>query len=140
MGIKRHATAWWEGDLKTGRGAMSTPQSGLFAEQRYSYTTRFGEEKGTNPEELLAAAHAGCFSMALGYLLEGAGLRATRIETRAEVAMAIPPAVTGVHLSVRATVPGIDADRFATIAAEAKQNCVISKALAVPVTMDATLA
>ena len=64
MGFKRYATAHWEGDLKSGRGAMSTPQSGLFAEQRYSFNTRFGEEKGTNPEELLAAAHAGCFSMA----------------------------------------------------------------------------
>jgi osmotically inducible protein OsmC len=78
MGFKRTATAFWEGDLKSGRGAMSTPQSGLFSDQRYSFNTRFGEEKGTNPEELLAAAHAGCFSMALGFMLEKAGHVATR--------------------------------------------------------------
>ena len=83
MGFKRYATAHWQGDLKTGKGAMSTPQSGLFAEQNYSYGTRFGEEKGTNPEELLAAAHAGCFSMALGFMLGNAGHTATRIDTRA---------------------------------------------------------
>lgn len=139
MGFKRHASAWWEGDLKSGRGAMSTPQSGLFAEQKYSFNTRFGEEKGTNPEELLAAAHAGCYSMALGFKLEGAGFRATRIDTRAEVQMELPPQVTGVHLVVNAEVPGIDATQFAAIADDAKQNCVISKALGVPVTLTAAL-
>jgi lipoyl-dependent peroxiredoxin len=139
MGVKRHASAWWEGDLKSGRGAMSTPQSGLFDQQRYSFNTRFGDEKGTNPEELLAAAHAGCFSMALGFKLEGAGFKATRIETRAEVSMDMPPSVTGVHLVVSATVPGIDAEQFKTIAEDAKENCVISKALGVPVTMEASL-
>jgi lipoyl-dependent peroxiredoxin len=139
MGVKRHASAWWEGDLKSGRGAMSTPQSGLFDQQRYSFNTRFGDEKGTNPEELLAAAHAGCFSMALGFKLEGAGFKATRIETRAEVSMDMPPSVTGVHLIVNATVPGLDAGQFKAIAEDAKENCVISKALGVPVTMEATL-
>ena len=87
MGFKRYATAHWEGDLKTGQGRMSTPQSGLFDGTRYSFNTRFGEEKGTNPEELLAAAHAGCFSMALGFILQNAGFIATRIDTRAEVLM-----------------------------------------------------
>ncbi|KFN45049.1 OsmC family protein [Arenimonas oryziterrae] len=141
MGFKRFATAHWQGDLKTGKGAMSTPQSGLFAEQNYSFNTRFGEEKGTNPEELLAAAHAGCFSMALGFILQNAGHVATRIDTRAEVLMETSPGphAVGVHLTVSATVPGVSAAEFATIADTAKENCVISKALAIPVTMTATL-
>ena len=143
MGFKRYATAHWEGDLKTGRGAMSTPQSGLFAEQRYSFNTRFGEEKGTNPEELLAASHAGCFSMALGFMLEKAGFKADRIDTRAEVQMETGeagPSATGVNLVVSAKVPGIDAAQFAAVADNAKKNCVISRALGIPVTMQATLA
>jgi len=142
MGFKRYATAHWEGDLKSGKGAMSTPQSGLFAEQRYSFNTRFGEEKGTNPEELLAAAHAGCFSMALGFMLGNAEHVATRIETRAEVLMetgAAGPSAVGVNLIVTALVPGLDVDQFAEIAENAKKNCVISRALGIPVTMDATL-
>ena len=142
MGFKRHATAHWEGDLKTGKGAMSTPQSGLFAEQRYSFNTRFGEEKGTNPEELLAAAHAGCFSMALGFMLGTAGHVATRIDTRAEVLMETVeggPTVVGVNLIVTATVPGLDAAGFAAIADNAKKNCVISRALGVPITLQASL-
>jgi osmotically inducible protein OsmC len=143
MGFKRYATAHWEGDLKSGRGALSTPQSGLFAEQRYSFNTRFGEEKGTNPEELLAASHAGCFSMALGFMLEKAGHVATRIDTKAEVQMETGdagPSVTGVNLVVTASVPGIDAAEFAAIADNAKQNCVISRVLSVPITMKASLA
>jgi osmotically inducible protein OsmC len=143
MGFKRFATAHWEGDLKSGRGAMSTPQSGLFAEQRYSFNTRFGEEKGTNPEELLAASHAGCFSMALGFMLEKAGFKADRIDTRAEVQMETGeagPSATGVNLIVSAKVPGIDAAQFAAVADNAKKNCVISRALGIPVTMQATLA
>ena len=141
MGFKRHATAHWEGDLKTGQGRMSTPQSGLFDGTRYSYNTRFGAEKGTNPEELLAAAHAGCFSMALGFMLQNAGFTANRIDTRADVQMETTPGptATGVHLTVTASVPGIDAATFAGIADNAKANCVISKALAIPVTMDAKL-
>jgi len=141
MGFKRHATAHWEGDLKTGQGRMSTPQSGLFEGTRYSFGTRFGDEKGTNPEELLAAAHAGCYSMALGFILQNAGFTATRIDTQAEVAMETSPGphAVGVHLVVTATVPGIDAGTFAGIAANAKENCVISRALGIPVTMDAKL-
>ena len=142
MAFKRYATAHWQGDLKTGKGAMSTPQSGLFAEQNYSYNTRFGEEKGTNPEELLAAAHAGCFSMALGFMLGNAGFNATRIDTRAEVKMETDggPSVVGVDLIVTAQVPGIDAATFQGIADNAKQNCVISRALGVPITLQANLA
>ena len=142
MGFKRYATAHWQGDLKTGKGAMSTPQSGLLAEQNYSFNTRFGEEKGTNPEELLAAAHAGCFSMALGFMLGTAGHVATRIDTRAEVMMETVdggPTVVGVTLIVTATVPGLDAAGFAAIADNAKKNCVISRALGVPISMQASL-
>ena len=142
MGFKRYATAHWQGDLKSGKGAMSTPQSGLFAEQNYSFNTRFGDEKGANPEELLAAAHAGCFSMALGFILGNAGHVATRIDTLAEVLMETGeagPSAVGVNLIVSATVPGLDAAGFAAIADNAKKNCVISRALGIPVSMEATL-
>ena len=143
MALKRIATAHWEGDIQTGKGGMSTPQSGLFADQNYSFKTRFGDEKGTNPEELLAAAHAGCFSMALSAVLGRAGFTPTRIDTRAEATMEPGrdpgPTVTGVHLIVSATIPGIAAEQFAEIANAAKAGCVISRALAVPVTIEATL-
>jgi osmotically inducible protein OsmC len=142
--LPRTATAFWEGPLKTGRGAMSTPQSGVFAEQRFGFGTRFGEEKGTNPEELIAAAHAGCFSMALGFMLETAGHPATRIDTEARLELSVGeasgPVITGIALSVRARVPGIDAAQFAAFAENAKANCVVSKALSVPITLDAALA
>jgi osmotically inducible protein OsmC len=110
MGFKRIASACWEGDLIAGKGSMSTPQSGMFADQNYSFKTRFVDEKGTNPEELLAAAHAGCFSMALSAVLGKAGFTPDRINTRAE-AMMEPgmdpgPTVNGVRLIVVATVPG----------------------------------
>ena len=142
MAFKRFATAFWEGDLKSGKGAMSTPQSGLFDGQKYSYNTRFGEEKGTNPEELLAAAHAGCYSMALGFMLQNAGFVATRIDTRAEASMTTEggPSVTGIALIVKASVPNIDAAKFAEIAENAKKGCVISRVLSIPVTLDASLA
>lgn len=143
MGFKRIATAYWEGDLMVGKGAMSTPQSGMFDNQNFSFKTRFGDEKGTNPEELLAAAHAGCFSMALSAVLGRAGFTPTKIETRAEASMDPGmdpgPTVTGVHLIVSASVPGISAEQFAEIAHAAKAGCVISRALAVPVTLEATL-
>lgn len=143
MALKRIATAHWEGDIQTGKGGMSTPQSGLFADQNYSFKTRFGDEKGTNPEELLAAAHAGCFSMAVSAVLGRAGFTPAKIDTRAEVSMDPGmdpgPTVTGVHLILSASVPGITAEQFAEIANAAKAGCVISRALAVPVTLEATL-
>ncbi|MES2671690.1 MAG: OsmC family protein [Pseudomonadota bacterium] len=143
MALKRIATAHWEGDIQTGKGGMSTPQSGLFADQNYSFKTRFGDEKGTNPEELLAAAHAGCFSMALSAVLGRAGFTPAKIDTRAELSMDPGmdpgPTVTGVHLILSASVPGITAEQFAEIANAAKAGCVISRALAVPVTLEATL-
>lgn len=142
MQIQRRATAHWEGRLKEGQGRMSTPQSGLFDGQRYSFGTRFADEKGTNPEELLAAAHAGCFSMALAFNLEKAGHVAERVDTEAEARMVLGeagPSIVGVHLTVSAKVPGIGAGEFAAIAEDAKKSCVISRALGVPVSLDARL-
>ena len=144
MAFKRIATARWEGDLMSGKGAMCTPQSGLFADQNYSFKTRFGDETGTNPEELLAAAHAGCFTMAVCAVLGRAGFTPDRIETRAEATMEPGmdpgPTITGVHLVMSASVPGISAEQFAEIANAAKAGCVISRALSVPVSLEATLA
>lgn len=143
MAFKRYADAVWHGGLEAGKGTMSTPQSGLFANQNYSFKTRFGDEKGTNPEELLAAAHAGCFSMALSSVLEKAGFTPESIQTRAEVTMEPGmepgPTVTGVNLVVNAKVPGISPEEFEEIAESAKAGCVISRALAVPVSMTAML-
>ena len=143
MAFKRIATARWEGDLMSGKGAMSTPQSGLFADQNFSFKTRFGDETGTNPEELLAAAHAGCFTMAVCAVLGRAGFTPDRIETRAEATMEPGmdpgPTITGVHLVMSASVPGISAEQFAEIANAAKAGCVISRALSVPVSLEATL-
>lgn len=143
MAFKRYADARWNGDLQSGKGSMGTPQSGLFADQNYSFKTRFGDEKGTNPEELLAAAHAGCFSMALSAVLGKSGFVPDRIETRAEATMEPGmdpgPTITGVQLIVKAKVPGIDAAQFQQIAEAAKAGCVISRALAVPVSLQATL-
>lgn len=143
MALKRFADAVWNGELMAGNGNISTPQSGLFAAQNFSFKTRFGDEKGTNPEELLAAAHAGCFSMALSAVLGKAGFTPDNIQTRATVLMepgADPgPTVTGVTLVVSAKVPGIDAATFDEIAHQAKAGCVISRALSVPVTLEATL-
>lgn len=143
MAFKRYADAAWHGDLETGAGTMSTPQSGLFAGQNYSFKTRFGDEKGTNPEELLAAAHAGCFSMALSAVLGKEGFTPDSIETRAEATMEPGmdpgPTIAAVTLIVKAKVPGIDAAQFQRIAEAAKAGCVISRALAVPVSLQATL-
>ena len=143
MALKRYADAVWNGDLQAGKGSISTPQSGLFDAQNYSFKTRFGDEKGTNPEELLAAAHAGCFSMALSAVLGKAGFTPEKIQTRAEATMEPGmdpgPTVAGIKLIVSASVPGIDAAKFEEIAQQAKAGCVISRALSVPVSLEATL-
>jgi len=143
MAFKRYADAQWSGDLQSGTGSMSTPQSGLFEAQNYSFKTRFGDEKGTNPEELLAAAHAGCFSMALSAVLGKEGFTPDSIQTRAEATMEPGmdpgPTITGVKLIVSAKVPGIDAAQFEQLAQAAKAGCVVSRALAVPVSLEATL-
>lgn len=142
MGISRHATAHWEGDLKTGKGRLSTPQSGLMENTRYAFSSRFGDEKGTNPEELIAAAHAGCFTMALSARLTDAGHPPARLDTRADVDLSMEggPTLSQIRLKVSADVPGIDDATFQTIAEDAKKNCPVSKALsAVPISLEATL-
>ena len=143
MAITRHATAHWEGDLKSGQGRLDTPHSGLLAGTRYGFNTRFGDEKGTNPEELIAAAHAGCFAMALSAKLTEAGHPPQAIDARADVKLALEgaPTICEIRLQVRATVPGLDDAKFRALADDAKQNCPVSKALsAVPITLDASLA
>jgi osmotically inducible protein OsmC len=142
MGISRYATAHWEGDLKSGQGKLSTPASGLMADTPYGFNTRFGDKKGTNPEELIAAAHAGCFTMALSAKLTEAGHPPTALDTRAEVDLSLEggPSLSAIRLKVIADVPGIDAAQFRAIAQDAEKNCPVSRALsAVPISMEATL-
>jgi osmotically inducible protein OsmC len=143
MGISRYATAHWEGDLKTGKGALSTPESGLMADTPYGFATRFGERKGVNPEELIAAAHAGCFTMALSAKLSEAGHAPEALDTRAEVDLSTEggPSLSAIRLRTRARVPGMDAAAFRAIADDAGRHCPVSRALsAVPITVDAELA
>ena len=143
MALKRYATAHWEGDLKSGQGRISTPASGLLADTRYGFNTRFGDEKGTNPEELIAAAHAGCFAMALSNELAKAGHAPQALDARAEVELSMEgaPTISAIRLTVKASVPGIDAVKFRAVADDAKQNCPVSKALsAVPISLEADLA
>ena len=143
MGISRHATAHWEGDLKTGKGQLSTPQSGLMDKTRYGFNSRFGDEKGTNPEELIAAAHAGCFTMALSAKLTEAGFPPTSLDTRAEVDLSMEngPAFSQIRLKVKGVVPGIEAAKFQELAKDAEKNCPVSKALsAIPISMETELA
>jgi len=142
MATTRHAIAHWSGDLKTGGGTISTPQSGLMAETAYGFNTRFGDKRGTNPEELIAAAHASCFTMALSNALAQAGHVPESVDTRAEVDLTLDggPTISAIRLETRAKVPGIDESRFRAIADDAKQNCPVSKALsAVPITLKAEL-
>ena len=142
MGISRKATAHWEGDLKSGRGTISTPASGLMQDTRYGFNSRFGDEKGTNPEELIAAAHAGCFTMALANALAEAGHPADALDSRAEVDLSMEggPQLSAIRLFTKAKVPGIDEAKFRAIADDAKTNCPVSRALsAVPVTLEAEL-
>lgn len=140
--MKKHATAVWQGDLKTGKGAIST-QSGALKDVPYGFNTRFADQPGSNPEELIGAAHAGCFSMALSNILGQKGLVAERIETRADVTLDKADggfAITAVHLTVRASIPGADAAAFQAATDEAKQGCPVSKVLNAEITMDAQLA
>jgi len=142
MGISRKATAHWEGDLKSGKGRLDTPQSGLLDNTPYGFNTRFGEVKGTNPEELIAAAHAGCFTMALSAKLGEAGFTPTSLDTVAKVDLSLEggPQLSQITLELKAVIPGIEAAQFRAIADDAKQNCPVSKALsAVPVTLEAEL-
>jgi osmotically inducible protein OsmC len=139
--MKRNASAVWTGALKEGRGIISS-DSGVLSDTQYSFSTRFENGKGTNPEELIAAAHAGCFSMALSAQLGTMGLTPDRIATTASVSLDKVGdgfAITAVHLTVKAKVPGADAPQFATAANNAKAGCPVSKVLNATITMDATL-
>lgn len=141
--MDRKASAIWNGDLKTGKGSIST-QSTTLHDTPYSFKSRFEEGTGTNPEELIAAAHAGCFSMAFANELAKAGHVATSVDTTAVVTLEVlptGPTVTKIHLTNKSTVPGIEKAQFDEIAAAAKVGCPISKLLAAAtITLDATLA
>jgi osmotically inducible protein OsmC len=134
----RKAKAVWQGTGKDGKGALST-DSGVLAATPYSYKTRFENEKGTNPEELIAAAHAGCFTMALAFGLQKAGFTPTEIATEAAVTLEPGTGITRSALTLRASVPGIDEAAFAKIAGEAEKNCPVSKVLNAEITLDAKL-
>jgi len=139
--MKRNASAVWNGGLKDGKGTISTG-SGVLANTQYSFSTRFEDGIGTNPEELIAAAHAGCFSMALSGQLGAAGLTAESIKTSAAVNLEKLEsgfAITKVHLDVTAKVPGADQQAFDTAANNAKAGCPVSKLLKAEITMTATL-
>jgi len=136
--MKRTAKAHWEGTVKEGKGNLTT-QSEVLHATNYSFKTRFtGEEKGTNPEELLAAAHAGCFTMAVSYALSGKGLTVTSLDTEAIVSMD-NAGITGIQLSITGIVPGIDADEFEAITKDAEKNCLISKVLNTLISSEAHL-
>ena len=140
--MQRKASAIWHGTLKDGKGAIST-ESGVLKDTQYSFHTRFEDGKGTNPEELIAAAHAGCFTMALSGQLTNAKLTPESLETTAEVTMEMleaGPTVTKIHLTRRAKVPGASKEAFDTAANTAKTNCPISRLLkAAEITLDAQL-
>lgn len=140
--MKRYATALWSGDLKTGKGLL-TAQSGALSANPYSFAARFEDESGksaTNPEELLAAAHAGCFAMQLSHFLAENGTPAAKLEATATVELVPGTGITGSALKLVGDVPGIDDAKFQELAAKAKAGCPLSKALgAINVTLEATL-
>jgi osmotically inducible protein OsmC len=136
--ITRTASARYEGTGKTGKGWIST-QSGVLKEQRYGFNTRFENEPGTNPEELLAAAHAGCFTMALSFALAKEGVEDGTLDTEARVKLEQDGAgftITRSDLRLRASVPGIDDARLRELAEEAKQNCPVSKLFKAEMTLE----
>lgn len=139
--MKKTASAIWQGGLKDGKGLLST-ESGALKQNPYGFNTRFEGSPGTNPEELIGAAHAGCFSMALSMMLGDAGLTAERIDTAAEVTLDKQPdgfAITAVHLVLRAKVPGASEAQFLDIANKAKAGCPVSKVLNAKISLDAAL-
>ena len=135
--MKRTASAHWEGDLKAGKGSLST-QSTTLIKTQYSFNTRFADGVGTNPEELLAAAHAGCFTMAVSLILGKAGFTPTSLDTVASVSLE-GLAITNVHLSIKGQVPNISQQQFSEITKEAEKNCLISKVLSISITSDSAL-
>lgn len=141
MKIKRRGSAKWSGGIKDGKGAIST-ESGALKEYPYGFASRFEGKPGTNPEELLGSAHAGCFTMALSLILGEAKLTATQMDTTAEVALEQVEggyAITSVHLTLRAKIPGADQATFTQLAAKAKAGCPVSKLFKTEITLDAAL-
>lgn len=137
--MKRNATAVWNGSGKEGSGNLTT-QSTTLNKTQYSFNSRFAEGVGTNPEELVAAAHAGCFSMKLSFVLGAAGFTPDSIETQCVITLdPAAGAITESHLTVTASIPGISKDQFETAVADAKANCPISKLLNTNITHEATL-
>lgn len=141
MTIKRKGSATWSGGLKDGKGSVST-QSGVLNQQQYGFNTRFEDGPGTNPEELLGAAHAGCFTMALSGQLGAAGMTAQKLETSATVSLdkvGDSFAITAVHLDLVAVIPGADEAAFQEAARKAKEGCPVSKLFNTNITLDAKL-
>jgi osmotically inducible protein OsmC len=139
--MKRTGSAVWQGDLKGGKGTVST-QSGVLKDTQYSYSTRFENGVGTNPEELIAAAHAGCFTMALSAGLGNAGFTPERLATQAAVTLEQVEGnwtITTIDLQLDAKVPGIDRDKFEQIAADAEKNCPVSRVLNAKINLQSTL-
>ncbi|MBC7828095.1 MAG: OsmC family protein [Chitinophagaceae bacterium] len=135
--MKRTATAVWNGSGKEGNGKLTT-QSTTLQQAQYSYKSRFEEGVGTNPEELIAAAHSGCFSMKLSFVLGAAGFEPESIETTSAINFE-NGVIAGSHLTVKAKVPGISEEKFKECADDAKANCPVSKALNIPITLDASI-
>jgi osmotically inducible protein OsmC len=141
MTIKKTASAHWQGGIKDGKGRIST-QSGALKDQPYGFNTRFEDQPGTNPEELIGAAHAGCFSMALSKELEERGMLAESIDTQAEVWLEKEEGgfrISAVHLSLRARIPGADRDKFEEAVETAKTGCPVSKLLNAEISLQVTL-
>jgi lipoyl-dependent peroxiredoxin len=139
--IKRRASAEWAGSGKEGTGSLTT-QSATLKDVPYGFQSRFGDGKGTNPEELIAAAHAGCFSMATAFQLSGAGHPPDSLHCEALLTMDQVPGgfkISAVHLVLKAKVPGLDDAKFQELTAEAKANCPVSKVLNAEITLEATL-
>ena len=137
-----YGTAKWQGGLKDGKGAIST-KSGALSDYPYGFASRFEGKPGTNPEELIGAAHAGCFTMALSLILNEAGFTAEEMNTKAEITLeklADGFAITKSHLTLRAKIPGIDAAKFQELAGLAEKNCPVSKLLKTEISLDAALA
>jgi osmotically inducible protein OsmC len=135
--MKRTATAIWHGTGKEGKGALTT-QSNVLNNTQYSFNTRFENGIGTNPEELVAAAHAGCFSMKLSFNVDAAGFKANTLETKCEINFE-NGVITQSHLILSANIPGISKEKFDEVVADAEQNCPISKLLNTKITVTATL-
>jgi osmotically inducible protein OsmC len=134
----RNATAVWSGSGKEGKGSLTTA-SGVLSQTQYSYNTRFADGIGTNPEELVAAAHAGCFTMKLSFVLGEGGFTADNLETKCEISFE-NGAITKSHLIVKGTVPGITKEKFQEAVKNAEQNCPISKLLNTAISSEASLA